>query len=230
MNKWWGSVQPGGRDHCVLCGAGPAAGGLCAGCLDDLPWLGTCCAACGVPLTAEGLCGRCRRDGPFPYRVTAALAYRCPVNALITAFKFHGGLVEGRVLAELFADHLGRRVTEPPDLLVPVPLHPARLRVRGYNQAAVLARALGRRLGIAVAGAGFRRIRDTSPQSRAEAVQGRVGNVRGAFICQRDLTGMAVAMVDDVVTSGATARAFGDVLQGAGASRVECYCCARTPK
>ncbi|MDZ7751684.1 MAG: ComF family protein [Gammaproteobacteria bacterium] len=156
-------------------------------------------------------------------------SYECPVRALITAFKFHQGLPEGRVLASLFAFAMARTLDAPPDMLVPVPLHRGRLRERGYNQAYILAKALAKEMGIPVQDRGVQRVRDTAPQTEVGQGAQRHANVRGAFHCDVDLTGRVIGIVDDVITSGATIRSLGDALMACGADRVEAYSCARTP-
>lgn len=217
-------------EHCLLCGAQGGPTGLCEGCIHDLPWIGIGCRTCGVPLSSPGLCGQCRREPRrHPYPIQGVFSYGCPLRALVTAFKFHQGLPEGRVLGVLFATAMARRLETKPELLVPVPLHPYRLRERGYNQAHMLALALGREMGLPVLASGVERVRNTAPQSDIGRGRRRRANVRGAFRCDVDLKGRMVAIVDDVITSGATVHALGDTLMGAGAAHVEAYGCARTP-
>lgn len=145
------------------------------------------------------------------------------------AFKFHQGLHEGRVLGGLFAGAMAQRSMARPDLLVPVPLHGSRLRERGYNQAHILAMALGKKMDIPVQGAGVERVRNTAPQTEISGGRRRHANVKGAFHCDVDLRGRGVAIVDDVITSGATIRALGDALMACGAEHVVAFGCARTP-
>jgi ComF family protein len=113
-----------------------------------------------------------------------------------------------------------------PDLLVAPPLTRARLRERGFNQALELAKTVGRELGVAVAIEGLRKVRETAPQPSLGG-KARRRNLRGAFACRTSLAGAHVAIVDDVLTTGATADAVARVLKGAGAARVSLWTVAR---
>lgn len=195
----------------------------------DLPWITSACGHCGVPLAAPGRCAECQTQAP-PYPIRGVFRYECPISHLITRFKFHHGLVEGRALALLFAEGVvGLAAPQAPDVLVPVPLHPARLRERGFNQAELLAEKAARRVGALLVRRGFRRLRSTMPQARLTTAGQRQRNVAGAFEGRVDLRGARVAVVDDVVTSGATATAFAHTVAACGAESVEILCCARTP-
>jgi ComF family protein len=139
-------------------------------------------------------------------RTVAGFAYAEPVSSLIAGFKYRAALQQGRVLADLFRGRLQDAYAESgfPELLVPVPLHPVRLRERGFNQALVLARQLGRALQIPVAAEAFVRIRHT-PAQRGLSAQQRKRNLRGAFHLQGDLSAYrSIALVDDVVTTMST--------------------------
>ncbi|KFN46327.1 ComF family protein, partial [Arenimonas metalli] len=139
--------------RCLVCGL-PGADGqdLCAACRGDLPWNHPACPTCALPLPAgPGFrCGRCLRRPPPLDATVAALAYRFPLDRLLPRFKFHGDLAAGRLLAELMATGLARGLAGAPrpGALVPVPLHPARLRQRGYDQALELARPVAAALGV----------------------------------------------------------------------------------
>ena len=132
---------------CRLCGKRVGGGlALCAGCDRDLPRLTHACRQCAGPLTAQGQaehCGHCQQQAPHFDRTTALCHYHPPVDYLIKRLKFAGDLGMAPLLAGLLAERLARRADPLPALLVPVPLHPARLRERGYNQAIELARPLG---------------------------------------------------------------------------------------
>jgi ComF family protein len=115
------------------------------------------------------------------------------------------------------------------DLIVPLPLHPARLAGRGFNQAAEIARALSRATGVTMDAQIARRVRNTAPQT-ALPWRERAANMRHAFACGRDLAGLRVAVVDDVMTTGATLQEFARTLKRCGAARVENWVVARTPR
>ena len=216
--------------QCRLCGAAtPDARELCPDCRRDLPWLETVCSRCGHPLPGrpEGSwCGHCQRDTPA-FDVTQALfRYQQPVDYLIKGLKFSGELAIARLLARLLAERVAARSESLPDLLLPVPLHPARLRERGFNQATQLARRLGRELDIPVSCRLCRRIRHTQPQSLLP-VRKRRKNLRNAFSVRGELPAAHVAIVDDVMTSGHTAGELARVLKQAGAGYVEVWVIAR---
>lgn len=217
-------------DRCLLCGA-PGAGGrnLCRPCRHSLPWNRNPCRRCALPLPAGPggeLCGRCLRRPPAWDRVRAPLLYAWPVDRLIQRFKFNGDLAAGRLLAGLLAEALAAEPEPLPAGLLAVPLHPARLRERGYNQAMELAAPVSRRLGLCLLRGACRRMRATQVQSRLNARERR-RNLRGAFAVPRPLPVRHLAAVDDVLTTGATAEALSCALRQAGAERVEFWCVAR---
>ncbi len=152
------------------------------------------------------------------------LAYAPPVDRWILDLKFHARLPVAPLLARLLA---GRLRGEPlPTRVIPVPLHPRRLRERGFNQAVEIARPLCRDLGVALDWGAVRRVRATAHQVGADA-RARRRNVRGAFAAADDLRGLHVAILDDVVTTGATVGELARVLRRAGAARVEVWAVAR---
>ncbi len=217
---------------CLLCDA-PGANGrdLCAGCLADLPHNHRCCLRCALPLpitAPEGaLCGRCARRPP-PFECShIPLRYTHPVDSLIGDLKFHARLVNGRLLAELLGDHLERNLSQWPQRILPVPLHPRRLRERGFNQSLELARPLGRRFGIPVEARAVMRTRFTPPQVGLKGKE-RQRNVRGVFALRHALNADHVAILDDVVTTGSTVAELTRLLQKAGVPRVDVWAVART--
>lgn len=212
---------------CQVCGGAGARGiDLCLPCREELPWLGPCCNRCALPLPVAGVCGQCQCHPPPFDAVLAPLRYQPPVDWLLQGLKFHGRLSAARLLGHLLGEALAARGTGLPDLIVPVPLHPARLAERGYNQALELARPLARQLGLPLAAGLCRRTRATDTQSLLPAAARR-RNVRGAFTLTGPLPGSHVAIVDDVVTTGATVAELATTLRRAGATRVEVWAVAR---
>ena len=218
---------------CLLCGAdGHGQRDLCGGCAADLPANTNPCPRCAEPLPPGARpgtpCGRCVRHPPPFASCHAPYLYEPPVDWLVGRLKFHGRLAAGRLLATLLGDRLPAGATPRPDLVVPMPLHADRLRTRGFNQATELARPLSHRLAVPLATDLVFRTRGGAPQSRL--AQGlRHANVRGAFAVRAPLAGRHVAVVDDVVTTGATAAELARTLLRAGASRVDVWAVARTP-
>jgi ComF family protein len=218
---------------CVLCGSqGAPDRDLCPGCAADLPRNTNPCRRCAEPLPTGAppgaLCARCLRSPPDFDCCSAPYLYGPPADWLIGRLKFRAHLAHGRVLGTLLGDHLAGLDGPRPELIVPMPLHRARLRERGFNQAVELARPVGRRLGIPVALDLVQRVRPGQPQSALERSRRRA-NVRGAFAVQRPLEAFHVAIVDDVLTTGASAGELAGTLRRAGAERVEVWVVARTP-
>ncbi|MCU1768234.1 ComF family protein [Pseudomonas protegens] len=220
---------------CLLCDEpSDSALALCAPCLDELPWLGAQCSVCALPLPGPGLtCGQCLQEPPAFQRVIAPWRYDFPVDSLISRFKHHEKWPFGRLMAELLGQFLHYRFDEGlprPDCLLPVPLSRRRLRQRGFNQAGMLAQWLGASLQLVVQPKLLLRTQDTPAQQGLDA-RARQRNLRQAFALadQAQVAGRHLALVDDVLTTGATAQALARLLINAGARRVDIYCLARTP-
>jgi len=168
------------------------------------------------------LCGSCLAAPPHFDETTALWLYELPCDRLVQALKYRAWLG----LASLFAQRLALRAPLAADLLVPMPLHPERLAHRGFNQALEIARGLAVRTGAALAPRAARRIENTAPQTELPYEE-RANNIRGAFASQVDLHGKTVAVVDDVMTTGATVNELARVLKRAGAARVHILVVAR---
>ena len=216
---------------CRLCRVPAGTDGLCAGCRAELPWLEGGCPRCALPLPAghDGPCGECLADPPAFDRALIPFRYRPPLDHLVAGLKFHDRLAEARLLGTWLGEHARRRGTRA-ERLLPLPLHPQRLRERGFNQAAELCRAAARRAGLPWSQGGLRRVKPGTPQREARRRE-RLRRMRGAFVWQGDRPPPArVALVDDVLTTGATARAAAVALKQAGAEWVEIWAVARTPR
>jgi len=205
---------------CFLC-RGAAGDLLCADCRDELPRLpAPACPRCALGSPRGELCGRCLAEPP-PYDATvAALAYEFPADVLIHALKFRGELALAPLLGGFLLEKINPNET---DFVIAVPLSTERLRERGYNQAVEIARATGRALELDLC------IRQRhTPQQADLPWSERQRNVRGAFACTRRLDGKSVAVVDDVMTTGATLAEMATTLKAAGAARVVNWVIART--
>lgn len=215
--------------RCLLC-AEPGQDGLdlCVACRAEACWNANACRQCALPSSDnQETCTDCRLRPP-PYTATQApLRYAFPVDRLLLRFKFHGDLAAGSVLSTLM--HWGLDLSEPPQCLIPVPLHASRLRARGYDQALELATALGRAAGLPVCKDRLVRRRKTSAQTELGADLRRE-NVAGAFVLRHPEIGLPwrhVALVDDVMTTGATAAECARTLRAAGVARVDVWTVAR---
>ncbi|MGA8278346.1 MAG: ComF family protein [Rhodanobacteraceae bacterium] len=217
--------------RCLLCaGAGADGRDLCAGCTGDLAINTPCCPRCALPLEAPApICGECLRHEPPFAACYAPFRYGHPLDLLEGRFKFGGDLAAGRVLGELFADRLRADRVNLPRLLVPVPLHESRLRDRGYNQALELARPLARAFTLPLRHDVLRRIRATPPQTGLDAPTRR-RNLRSAFaITEGTRLPDHIAIIDDVMTTGATLRACALALRRAGVVHIDAWALARAP-
>jgi ComF family protein len=210
---------------CFLC-RGAASRLLCAACDADLPRLSELrCPRCALESPRGEVCGRCLAERPDYDGTRAALAYEFPGDALVHALKFRGELALAGLLGGVLAKVV---VAEDVDCVVPVPLSAERLQRRGYNHAAEIARHVARRISnVPVELELCVRSRDTPPQMELPFAE-RQRNVRGAFRCTRPALGRRIAVVDDVMTTGATLNEIASVLKAAGASRVVNWVVART--
>lgn len=213
--------------RCLVCGLDGLPGhDLCHACAASLPYNRCACVGCGLPLLVDGdpRCGQCLSD-PRPWQhVHAPFLYAAPVAGLLRRFKFHEDLAAGRLLSALMLHSL---VDVPrPHALLAVPLHRTRLRRRGYDQARELARPLASQLQLPLLD-GLQRERGTARQSELDA-EARARNMRDAFVARAGLP-QHVALVDDVMTTGATAAAACRALRRAGVQRVDVWVCARVP-
>lgn len=211
---------------CLLCGADSHAGLCCSACDADLPRLTVAhCPVCGLPTPDGSVCGECLKQPPAFDHTVAAFRYAFPVDKLIQALKFH----ERLILVNYLADALARRIAARADCIVALPLHPVRLRERGFNQSLLLARRIARQLDIPLLADACERVRDTAPQSSLPWKE-RDKNMRQAFICKpaADVHGKHVAIVDDVMTTGASIGELARALKQAGASEVSAWVVART--
>ena len=221
---------------CLLCDEpAEAEMPICVACEAEMPWLGEHCQTCALPLPEAGLtCDGCLLEPPAYEQIAVPWRYDFPVDSLITRFKHNAKWPFGHLLADVLSQYLQHRFDEDlprPDALLPVPLAAKRLRQRGFNQAAMLARWLSQQLDLPCEENVVHRIQDTSAQQDLDA-KARKRNLRNAFALTSDanVKGRHLALVDDVLTTGATAQALARLLMNAGATRVDVYCLARTPK
>lgn len=204
---------------CALCARPTRRTAVCTDCEDDLPLpLAQCCPQCGELSDAHALCEGCRSEPPAFDASIAVWPYAFPVDHLIQELKYRQRLP----LGSWFAERIHRLIGHGRgliDAVVPMPLHASRLRERGFNQAYEIARPLARDLDRPLLAVACRRIRDTAQQARLDR-QSRRDNLTDAFDCDSDLRGQTILLVDDVMTTGASAHAVSLALKHAGAKRV----------
>lgn len=237
INKVYNWLNNNHPSHCLLCLSASSATqhGLCEPCHRELPWLGNRCRQCALPLPFAGqLCGQCQQHPPAYSQVISPFLYRFPLDSLIPAFKYHSQLIYGRLLAHLLADYVAYAYQEHnhalPDALVPMPLHRKRQAQRGFNQALELARPMARALNCPLLSRTLKRVQATHAQQGLSAQQ-RKNNLKGAFACSgpETVAGRHLALIDDVLTTGASADEATRTLLEAGAKSVSIWCVARTP-
>ena len=211
--------------RCFACGAGSGGEVLCDDCRAELPGRGRArCPVCAIEQPEGQVCGACIITPPPFGASRAALDYAFPADRMVQALKYAHRLSLSRLFVELMAE----APCPQADLVVPMPLYPARLRSRGVNQAAELARPLAAAWGIPLRLDGIVRDLDTHPQA-ALPWKARAGNVRGAFRVRGSVEGLRVVVVDDVMTTGETLAELARTLKAVGAASVENRIVARTP-
>ena len=212
---------------CVLCNQyhrGRLA--ICAECHQHLTPIGPACYHCALPLP-EGdflICGHCCKKKPDVDQTIAAYCFEEPLRALLHEFKYHEGLYLCSFLASLIANAI------PPDAamtqcLIPVPMHPKRLRQRGFNQAAELTKQLGHTLKLPYELSHCKKIINTAPQASLNGQQRRQ-NLQHAFEAT-PLPYQHITLIDDLFTTGSTVNELANVLKKQGVTRVDVWCCAR---
>ena len=218
---------------CAIC-RGWGVQRVCAQCVQRFAPVVPRCQRCALQVPdGVALCGACLTAPPPFASALAAVEYAHPWDALITHFKFHGALDLAPALARRLLDAFERSEVAAPTLLLPLPLSNARLRERGHNQAWELARRIGRALRCPADARLLLRVKDT-PHQLALPPEQRASNVRGAFAVEprrlAEVRGRRVTLVDDVMTTGATAAEASRTLLQAGASEVNVWVVARTPR
>jgi len=199
---------------------------VCTPCLEFITPLGFACQRCAYPLPDNTylICGHCIKKPPFFDRAYIAYPFEEPLRSLIHQFKYHNGLYLARFLAKLMLNALPES-SFTAECLIPVPMHPKRLRQRGFNQAAILTTLLARSLNIPYDLVKCTKNVNTVPQASLNEAQRR-SNLRKAFHCS-DLPFKHVAIIDDLLTTGSTANELAHILKNTGVEQVDIWCCAR---
>lgn len=217
---------------CILCGEKTdQEQDLCQPCWLDLPFLNHACPRCAQPMpesTDPFTCGACLKETP-PYDATYALFfYQAPITKIITHLKFGHSLVNARILGELLATHIQEKwyQNKPlPEVIIPMPLHPQRLKERGFNQALEIARPIAKKLQMPLDFTACQRTKATLAQATLTAVS-RKQNIKNAFSISH-LPYLHVAVIDDVITTGQTMQEFCKILKQYGVLSIDVWCCAR---
>lgn len=229
---------------CLLCEEAiprddsPGQNGICSPCQDYLLRPRYACQCCGLPLiSADLLCGQCLKKSPAFERTFSPFLYQKPLDSLIKQFKHQRQLRVGRVLAKIFANEVQQYYSHHhlslPDYIVPTPLHWRRQWQRGFNQSMLVAGLIAEQIDIPVF-KGCKKVVATHMQEQLNRQQ-RLKNLRGVFslvspTASASLEGKHCAIVDDVMTTGATANSLASTLRRAGAGTIHVWVLARTPK
>ncbi len=217
------------KQTCLLCEAkihAPAANihAVCRPCLNDLPWHPkTSCPQCGLASGGE-LCGSCISSHPDFDATRAVFLYQFPIDAMMQRYKYGNSLNIGNT----FGEFLSKNTTlENIDLIIPMPMHPQRLKERGFNQALEIAKILTKNCKNKLDYKSAERQTLTPPQASLP-LKKRVKNIKGAFKVNTNFAGKRIAIVDDVMTTGASLNELAKTFKEAGAVHVECWVIART--
>lgn len=211
--------------------------GICPECLSKIRWIEPpFCSICGTPFVSREigshLCGTCLTKKRYFIMARALGSYEGALQEAIHRWKYQGKTTLNPIFGDWMAEGL-YRYWDPNliDLLIPVPLHPQRLRERGFNQALLLVKELSRRTGIPYRKRLLQKIRPTLPQVNLSGVEREKG-VKGSFTIdgKEETEGKAILLVDDVYTTGATVNECSKVLMAAGAERVDVFTLAHTMK
>jgi len=215
---------------CLICTGAAAPGTVCEGCRSSLPWNRIACPICALPLRSAvaHVCANCAAEPPHFDATLAAFRYEAPIAQAIAGLKYHAQFRQSRWLGSEIAQLAADRPSPLPDLLIPVPLHPSRLRERGYNQALELARGITRQLAIDIDWHSAVRLRATADQIGKRAKERRK-EVRKAFAVSTAVAGRNIALIDDVMTTGSTVDDLARAAREAGAARIEVWVAARVP-
>lgn len=213
---------------CVLCHQfhqGQFA--VCAPCIAFMNPLGIACQHCAYPLADNHylLCGHCIKKPPHFDNTFITYRFEEPLRSLLHQFKYHSGLYLASFLSHLIFQSIHKQSVMP-QCLIPVPMHPQRIKLRGFNQAAVLTQNLAKKLKLPYDLSSCQKIINTEPQASLDKTE-RQKNLRHAFRC-KEMPYQHIALIDDLLTTGSTVNELARVLKKAGVQRVDVWCCART--
>lgn len=216
-------------NFCLLCKH--STGGtlaLCQHCLEKLPWrTGPFCIQCGISLPHTTLCGTCLNISSAFRHVISPFHYQKPIDHFIQQLKFSHRLIYAHVLGNLLAQYVLNIGAQLPEIIIPVPLHSQRLRERGFNQALEITKSCARQLKIPYCRNTITRNKATQPQTQLNAEE-REANVKNAFHIKKQIPYAHIAIIDDVMTTGATLQQLSQTIKNN--SQVQCidlWCNAR---
>ncbi len=246
----WARLRAAGRQlantvlpqNCVLCSLPSANNPVCPACAANFPKLAAqACPRCALPFEPQThgtddtllTCHDCQRHPPSFHTATAVWSYTFPIDTLIRDFKYGHHLYLGTFFGKHLAATLKTRWRASgfgvPDLILPMPLHPSRLKARGFNQAAEITRHTAKIINRPWSANCLLRVHDT-PAQAGLGREARWANLRGAFACTTSLADQRILLIDDVLTTGASLSACAEALRYAGARHIDVAVLARTPE
>ncbi|MFT6927498.1 MAG: ComF family protein [Psychromonas sp.] len=222
--------------RCLMCELSSNDRLICGPCQTALLEARTCCQRCGLALNiCLPFCGDCLKQAHLFEQLHALGSYQPPYSQMVKKLKYTKQLLYGELLGELLSEsivlNLSAQQLSRVDYLLPVPLHTKKQRTRGFNQAQIIAQVVGKHLNIPLILEGVNRQINTRAQEGL-TLNNRKKNLNGAFsislAVQQEITGAHIVIIDDVVTTGATANSLCQTLLKAGAQRIDIWCCCRT--
>jgi len=232
VNNWLNIIQYSLiSPSCIFCGKpGTANKDCCLTCQNAFTKLGSQCVQCANPIEVhlinQQYCGRCQKNPRAFTQVYAPYLHQGEIRYLINQLKFKKSYKNSRLLGLLLTEFLLEKQVTLPNCLIPVPLHPSRYRQRGYNQTLEVAKVISKELCIPIDYTSCIRTQNTPHQISLNSKQ-RHQNIKGAFKVQQPITTKHIAILDDVMSTGATAHELAQTLITAGAIKVDIWICAR---
>ena len=217
------------KQICALCASHQGGNlGICTPCLNDLPWHDSPqCPQCALH-TDGSVCGSCLNSPPEFDTTHALFTYNYPIDGLLQHYKYKETLHLAHTFSALMVNKQSSNETHRKiDRIIPMPMHANRLKERGFNQALEIARLVSKHFQIKLDYTSCQRTRYTPPQASLPLKE-RIKNIRGVFECQQNLQDLRIAIMDDVMTTGASLNELAKTLKQAGAAHVECWVIART--
>jgi ComF family protein len=216
------------KQYCSLCADHDGGNlGICENCMRELPWhTQSQCPQCSLIYDGR-TCGSCLAAPTSFDNTTALLTYDFPLDRLLQQYKYRESLQLANTFATMLHEKLRIKKSEKIDLIIPMPMHAKRLQERGFNQALEIAKTVAKLTNVKIDYTTCQRVKLTPPQASLPLKE-RSKNIRGVFNCQKDLSGLNIAVVDDVMTTGTSLDELAKTLKKAGAAHVECWVIART--
>lgn len=200
--------------------------GFCLGCYHDLPHIKTPCLQCGLPLTANTPCICKAEDWPFA-ACLSAFEYQFPINKLLFQYKSQARLALCESFAQALTNQVKKQQQVLPQVLMPVPLHTSKLKQRGFNQSLELAKMLSKQLHIPIDYHSLQSSHQTTQQKSLNKQQ-RLANVQTNYALTQPLSVTHIALIDDVITTGATTKTLAYLLREHGATHIQAWSIARS--